>query len=196
MFRAYLDESAEKGNAVFAVGGFAGRDEEWTAIEGPWLDALPTGVDYFHATDCFGGHGQFKGVSIADRTALLDHLTDLILERELFLVAGVIDVPASKLVSPRHLENGFLGNKYAAAFGVPVDCTCQLQNKPDNPFPEKGGELCEFFIEENEYCASAQRALFSMKRDPRIWWRERIGCLTPGPGKRHVPRECFPQRRM
>ncbi len=52
MFRAYIDESSESGNAVFAVGGFAGRQEEWLALEPLWLDALPKGIDYFHATDC------------------------------------------------------------------------------------------------------------------------------------------------
>ena len=40
MFRAYIDESAESGNAVFAVGGFAGTQE----LEPLWLDALPKGA--------------------------------------------------------------------------------------------------------------------------------------------------------
>jgi hypothetical protein len=111
----------------------------------------------------------------------LDKLTDLILDRKLYLVAGVMDVPTYKQFSPRHLDNEFWGNKYAAAFCVPVHYTCQLQNDPNNPFPEPGGELCAFFIEENEYAPSAQRSLFSMKNDPVLWWRERIGNLTPGP---------------
>lgn len=88
MFRAYIDESAESGHAVFAVGGFAGREEEWIALEPLWLDALPKGIDYFHATDCFGRRGQFVDMDIPDRIALLDRLTDLVLHRNIKLVAG------------------------------------------------------------------------------------------------------------
>jgi hypothetical protein len=55
MFRASLDESSEKQDAVFAVGGFVGHEHEWTVLESLWLKALPHGVDYFHATDCFAG---------------------------------------------------------------------------------------------------------------------------------------------
>jgi len=180
MYCAYLDESGEMEDAVFAVGGFAGHEQEWRAIEPLWVSNLPKGVEYFHATECFGGRVQFKGVSISERVRLLDALTDLILARNLYLVAGVMDVPAYEKFSPKHLENEFWGNKYAAAFGVPVQYTCQLQNKPDNPFPEPEGEMCSFFIEENEYAPSADRILKNMQGDPVLWWRERIGDLRTG----------------
>ncbi len=180
MYRAYIDESGEMGDSVFAVGGFAGHESEWKAIEPLWIASLPAGIDYFHATDCFGGRAQFKGMSIPERVNLLDALTDLIVARELYLAAGVMDVPTYKNISPKHLENEFWGNKYAAAFGVPVEYTCQLQNDPSNPFPESGGELCHFFVEENEYTPSADRILANMRNDPVLWWRGRIGSLTPG----------------
>ena len=38
MFRAYLDESSEQQDAVFAVGGFVGDEREWAALESPWLN--------------------------------------------------------------------------------------------------------------------------------------------------------------
>jgi len=180
MYRAYIDESNEMGDAVFAVGGFAGHENEWNAIEPLWIASLPAGIDYFHATDCFGGREQFKGMSIPERVRLLDNLTDLIVARKLYLAAGVIDVPTYKKISPKHLENEFWGNKYAAAFGVPVEYTCQLQNNPNNPFPEPGGELCHFFVEKNEYTPSAERILTNMRNDPVLWWREHIGGITSG----------------
>jgi hypothetical protein len=180
VYRAYIDESSEMGDAVFAVGGFAGHENEWKAIEPLWIASLPAGIDYFHATDCFGGRAQFKGMSIPERSNLMDALTDLIVARELYLAAGVMDVPTYKKISPKHLENEFWGNKYAAAFGVPVEYTCQLQNDPSNPFPEPGGELCHFFVEKNEYTPSADRILANMRNDPVLWWRGRIGSLTPG----------------
>jgi len=46
------------------------------------------------------------------------------------LVAGVMDVPAYQAISPKHLENEFLGNKYAGPFGAAVENACQLMNKP------------------------------------------------------------------
>ena len=67
MFRAYLDESSEKQDAVFAVGGFVGNEREWVALQSLWLSALPQGVEYFHATDCFGGREQFRGMDILRR---------------------------------------------------------------------------------------------------------------------------------
>jgi hypothetical protein len=180
MYSSYLDESNEMEDAVFAVGGFAGHEEEWKAIGARWAFSLPPSIGYFHATDCFGGRGQFRGMSIPERVALLDGLTDLIAEWEIYLVAGVIDVPTYERFSPKHLENEFWGNKYAAAFGSPVKYTCQLQNEPGNAFPEPGGELCSFFIEESEYAPSAVRALAAMKADPILSWRGRIGDLTFG----------------
>jgi hypothetical protein len=180
MYRAYIDESSEKDDAVFAVGGFGGHEDEWKAIEPSWIASLPAGIDYFHATDCFGGRAQFRGMSISERVRLLNALTDLIVARKLYLAAGVMDVPVYEKISPRHLENEFWGNKYAAAFGVPVEYTCQLQNDPSNPFPEPGGELCQLFIEDNEYTPSADRVLANMRNDPILWWRGRIGSLMPG----------------
>lgn len=105
MYLTYIDESSESADAVFAVGGFCGLKHEWKAIEPLWLASLPTGIDYFHATDCFGGRAQFKGMTIPERVKLLDNLTDLIVARELYLAVGVMDVPAYKQFSPKHLEN-------------------------------------------------------------------------------------------
>jgi hypothetical protein len=180
MFRAYLDESADTGNAVFAVGGFAGRAEEWIALEPMWLDALPEGIRYFHATDCFSRGGQFKDIDIPERVALLGRLTDLVLQRDIRLVAGVMDVPAYQAISPKPLQNEFLGNKYAGAFGAPVECACQLMNKPGEPMPHEVDDICAFFIEENEYTPSAFRMLENIRNDKILWWRKRVGSMTAG----------------
>ena len=189
MFCAYLDESSEKQDAVFAVGGFVGDEREWVALQSPWLNALPHGVEYFHATDCFGGREQFRGVDILKRTELLDKLTDLILERTIWLVAGVIDVPAYSEFSPKALDNDFLVNRYAAPFGAPVEYSCQAMNRPNEPFPHDVGDVCDFFIEESKYSPSARRTLDNMRSDSVLWWRKRIGSLTVG-SKRGS--ECVP----
>src|SRR5262249_13131873 len=157
MFQAYLDESCEQQDAVFAVGGFVGDEREWGALQAPWLNALPSGIEYFHATDCFGGREQFRGMELQKRTELLDKLTDLILDRTIWLVAGVIDVPAYAVFSPKALDNDFLGNRYAAPFGAPVENSCQAMNRPNEPYPHDVGDVCDFFIEESRYNASAKR---------------------------------------
>ena len=41
-------------------------------------------------------------------------------------------------------------------------------------------ERCGFFIESNEYSASAARTIESMRRDPELWFRSRIGTDTYG----------------
>lgn len=180
MFRAYLDESSEKQDAVFAVGGFVGDEREWMALEPLWLSALPQGIDYFHATECFGGREQFRGMDVPKRIELLDKLTDLILQRTVWLVAGVIDVPAYADFSPKALDNDFLGNKYAAPFGAPVEYACQAMNRPSEPFPHDVGDVCNFFIEESRYSPSAARTLDSIRKDSVIWWRNRVGGLMVG----------------
>lgn len=149
-------------------------------MQTPWLSRLRSGVQYFHATDCFGRREQFRGIDIQKRTELLDKLTDLILERTIRLVAGAIDVPAYAAFSPKALENDFLVNRYAAPFGVPVEYSCQAMNRPNEPFPHDVGDVCNFFIEESKYSASAKSTLDSIRNDPVLWWRNRVGSLTVG----------------
>jgi len=151
--------------------------------------ALPECIDYFHATDCFGRRGQFANIGMPDRIALLDRLTDFVLDRNIRLVAGVMDVPAYEAISPKLLENEFLGNKYAGTFGAPVEYACQLMNKPGEPMPHEIDDLCAFFIEENEYTPSAFRMLDNIRNDEILWWRKRIGSMTPGTksGPRAIP---------
>lgn len=91
-----------------------------------------------------------------------------------------MDVPAYQAISPKPLANEFLGNKYAGAFGPPVEYACQLMNKPGEPMPHEVDDVCAFFIEENEYTPSAFRMLENIKNDEILWWRKRIGCMTAG----------------
>ena len=119
-------------------------------------------------------------MELQKRTELLDKLTDLILDRTIWLVAGVIDVPAYAVFSPKALDNDFLGNRYAAPFGAPVENSCQAMNRPNEPYPHDVGDVCDFFIEESRYNASAKRTLDSIRNDSVLWWRNRVGSLTVG----------------
>jgi hypothetical protein len=107
LVRAYLDESQESGASIFSVGGFVGKADVWEQLQPKWLSALPLGVPYFHATDCFGGHGDFEGMDIPERAELLDKLTDLILEHHVFLIAGTLAIKTYKELAPKRKRERF-----------------------------------------------------------------------------------------
>ena len=72
LFRSYFDDSSDTDDLILGVGGFVGQDSVWDQLEPKWLASLPEGIEYFHATDCFSGNGQFqpaKGFDIPDRIA-------------------------------------------------------------------------------------------------------------------------------
>jgi hypothetical protein len=145
LFRAYLDESEE--SAIFVVGGFVGKAAVWDDFEPKWLAALPPYVEYFHATDCFGGHGQWKGIPIAERVELLDRLTDAILADHIFMLGHAIDAKAYKKMAPAPKVNEFLGNKYVACFGGAIELACSSMDH--SPIPRDIGEQCGFVKRDN-----------------------------------------------
>jgi hypothetical protein len=57
LFRSYFDDSEEDTIRLFGVGGFVGPDGVWDSLQNKWLAALPEGISFFHATDCFSGNG-------------------------------------------------------------------------------------------------------------------------------------------
>lgn len=187
MFRAYLDESENSASGIYVVGGFVGKAEAWDRLEPKWLARLPAGMTGFHATDCFTGNMEFEGISIADRVALLDKLTDAIVEQELRLIGYGIDVKTYRRLAPKAKENEFLRNKYAAPFGGVVQLACEAMGKV--PGPEciwevlrhgEQWEQCGFFVESNEYSASANRTIADMRICGDLWFRSWIGTETYG----------------
>lgn len=87
LFRAYLDESEDSSSGLYVVGGFVGRTDIWRELEPQWNACLPAGILFFHATDCITGNNEFDSMAIADRAALLDRLTDLIVANEIWLIS-------------------------------------------------------------------------------------------------------------
>lgn len=186
-FSAYLDESEETSIGVYAVGGFVGKAEVWEKLTAKWLDCLPTGITCFHATDCFTGNKQFEGVDIPERVRILDKLTDVVLAHEVRLVGYGLDAKTYRKLAPKAKQNEFLGNKYAAPFGGAVQLACESMGNlptPDNIWKilEQGEQWqqCAFFIEGNEYSASAKRTIANMRSSHDLWFRDRIGTDTYG----------------
>jgi hypothetical protein len=184
LFREYIDESESADSKTFSVGGFVGEDCVWDSLQADWLDALPVGISYFHASDCFGGNNEFepsKGFDIPDRIRLLDKLTDLICETDIKLICHGIDVPAYKVHAPKRKVNDFLVNEYIAPFEATVQTACRdYLPTPEYPSNLETGDVCAIFVEENDYVHSAIEAVHRMRTDHHIWWRSRIGNITPG----------------
>jgi hypothetical protein len=179
IFRLYLDESEDRQGEIFAVGGFAGKDDQWNRLEPRWLAALPEGIGYFHATDCFVGKHPFapdNGFDIPRRMALLDNLTDLICEMDVKLICHGIDVPTYKVFAPKRKVNEFLGNKYVAPFEAAIETCCRDYMQPPGVHePVETGDFCALFFEDNDFANTAIEDLKRMRRDELLWWRDRIG---------------------
>jgi|HubBroStandDraft_6_1064221.scaffolds.fasta_scaffold110317_2 hypothetical protein len=184
--RCYLDGSEDTDATIFGVGGFVGDAEEWERIQPLWLATLPPGIDYFHATDCFTGNGQFKGIDIPQRVKLLDTLVDLVISRNLKLICHGIDEAAyHRYASPKSKIHPFGQNKYGSCFGSAIEYACESMG-PRQMQVEHG---CAFVVEIDEYEATAKREFTQLRTVPAIWFRDRIGTDTYGTkkGKDKIP---------
>jgi hypothetical protein len=175
--RCYLDGSEDSDGKVFGVGGFIGNAEDWDSLQPMWIGALPVGVEYFHATDCFSGNNQFKGIPIPARMALLDTLTDYIVGRDLKLICHGVDVPAyHQYASRKRKIDPFGQNKYGVCFGGAVGLACQSIGDHGAGVEVK----CAFTIERDEFEETAKREFSMLRSRPEIGYRDRIGTETYG----------------
>ena len=178
VFRTYLDESSNEpqGGKIFAVGGFVATAQTWNDLEPLWLQILPPAISYFHATDCFGGRGDFRNIDIPERVSLLDRLTDLITQHDMRMVCAGIDTVAYQEVAPKPKENEFLTNKFVASLELATEILCScLYTDPPWPVPVNK-EQCDFFIEDSDkFGESGRRTFYRMKRDEYARYREMLG---------------------
>jgi hypothetical protein len=185
-FRAYLDESEDSSGGLYVVGGFVGEADVWLELEPKWNKCLPAGILCFHTTDCVTGNNEFEGMPMADRAALLDNLTALIVAHEIWLISYAVDAKAYKQIATKPKKNEFLMNKYAAPFGGLVEQACLAMGNVPGPSDWEilthgdHWEKCAFFIEKSEYDASAAETISGMRIDPTLWFRNRIGRDTYG----------------
>jgi len=179
LYRAYVDESSDNPQTNFTVGGFVGTADSWKELEPKWLAAIPPGISYFHATDCFGGRKLFRGITMQHRVQLLDTLIDLILSVDAKLLKYRIDVEAYRAFAPKLRQNDFGTNQYAAPLSFLVQTACRdyiTSRHPFTPYPEKTDDLCEFFLEDGHWRPSAQRAIQEARTFYLdAWWNNRVG---------------------
>ena len=184
LFSSYFDDSDDNTTNLFGVGGFVGPDHAWGMLEGQWLDLLPDGITYFHASDCFTGNNEFepaRGFGRQRRIDLIDRLTDLICATDIRLFCRAIDVPKYVHFAPKYIENNFLGNKYVACFDYDVQDVCRDYMQPHGePHAIDTGDVCAIFYEESDYSNSVARHVNAIRNDAALWWHNRVGNATPG----------------
>src|SRR5215469_798711 len=149
LFRCYFDDSADDATKLFGVGGFVGPDAVWDELQSQWLKALPAGIEFFHATDCFSGNNQFepkRGFSVERRITLLDLLVGIVCRSDIKLICRVIDVPKYVRFAPKRIENDFLGNQYVACVDANIQTVCRdYMSPPGQPSPVETGDVCAIF---------------------------------------------------
>lgn len=184
IFESYWDDSEEDVSKYFGVGGFIGKEDAWRSLEPKWLAALPEGIDYFHATDCFSGNNQFewqRGFDPPRRIELLDKLTDLVCETEIKLICSAVDVPYYVSLAGKRIYDNFLGNQYVACMNENIQAACVDYMQPEGELDQlETGDVCAIFYERSKYSTSVSRAITSWQEDKEVWWRSRIGNPTPG----------------
>lgn len=92
MLVAYLDDTGtHRDSAVVGLLGMVGTTYEWSRIERPWKRNLEvTGVSCFHASHCEMGRGEFEGKDRSLRDLLVNALSTLIAENNLFVVGSAV----------------------------------------------------------------------------------------------------------
>lgn len=184
VFRAYLDDSANLENTFFIVGGFVGSDSAWRSLEPEWKASLPAGFEYFHATDCFTGNGQFEGISEGHRIELLNHLTDIVVTHDIKLIACGLPTSKYRAIAPKRKVNAFWRNRYVACFGDAVRLACEYAISPlPTDISNKSAHVCHLWWEDGEYCFGAREFIREAKGNRDFWWRTAIGTDTYGDKK-------------
>jgi len=111
---AYGDESGKHGTArAFCMAGIPARKSVWASVIEGWPKLLATRRNTFHAADCEGRHGDFKGWSRDEVETVQSQLADLINEHR--LVCHAISIDYRRYLS---MERRFKQwrNKYSPAY--------------------------------------------------------------------------------
>ena len=103
MLAAYFDESGTHASApVICIAGVVGTAIQLSRIELGWCKALQKlGVSTFHASKCYGQHGEFHGKDEDDCLRLVDELSNEIEGKHInILAAALVRADWDRVASP------------------------------------------------------------------------------------------------
>ena len=93
LMECYVDVSSDaRHSKYYACGAAVGNHDQWDWFDMQWSHETHALKMPFRATDCEGGHGQFKNWPKPKRDALMGALVDIFLACKLFGVAAIVPV--------------------------------------------------------------------------------------------------------
>jgi hypothetical protein len=180
---AYMDESVDRQERMFVVGGFISRPEVWSSILFQWIDRiqpdrLPHPITAFHMTDCETGNGEFRdklGWDKTSRTQLIIDLLDIICAHVVGLFAVGLPIKEYKALDPITPSGIRLGySEYHFIFQAAIAYLAgELE---DAEFPHH--ETIAFFFDRNSPYETWANRLHEKLRESHHPWAHRIGSLT------------------
>ena len=180
---AYMDESVDKQERMFVVGGFVARSDAWTEILYEWIDRihphrLPNPIKAFHMTDCETGQGEFRdqlGWNRETRKQLIIDLIDIISPHIIGLFAVGLPIKEYKALDPITPDGTRLGySQYHFIFQAAIAYLAgELE---DDDFPAH--ETIAFFFDRNSPYETWANRLHKELQNSAHPWSRRIGPLT------------------
>ena len=113
MFEVNFDESYDGvGDVLWSVAGWIGPESAWQSLNRQWDEVFSRyPVSYFHATDCEGGHRDYKGWNERDKDSLRFSLIHAIESVRLTGISCAINVREAPHIATRP-EPYFYGMEY------------------------------------------------------------------------------------
>jgi hypothetical protein len=150
ILRAYFDEHGHNGSAVYAIAGYAGTDEQWTAFTEKWCTTLACHYAFgpFHMVDFENSeidkHSQFYGWTKEQKTELAIELFRLIPDSGVRGVVSAIIVRGFRRLPSRAQKE--LGDPYWTCFH---NCIEQLLDQiPDGERADLGFDKKRGYVDE------------------------------------------------
>ena len=182
-FHAYMDESVDKQERMFVVGGFVGRPDAWSSIIYQWADRiqpdkLPNPIKAFHMTDCETGQGEFRdefGWDESSRSKLRIDLIDIICRHVVGLFAVGLPIKEYKALGALTPDGTRLGySQYHFIFQAAIAYLA-------GEFEDSGfapHETVDFFFDRNSPHETWAKRLHEKLKESTHPWSRRIGNLT------------------
>lgn len=180
---AYMDESVDRQERLFVVGGFIGRPDAWSSILYKWVDRiqpnkLPNPIKAFHMTDCETGQGEFRdtlGWDQDTRRRLIIDLIDIICGHVVGLFAVGLPIKEYKALDPLTPDGTRLGySQYHFIFQAAIAYLA-------GEFEDSGfapHETIAFFFDRNSPYETWANRLHKKLKESTHPWSRRIGSLT------------------
>jgi hypothetical protein len=118
VIRMFVDESGVHDDSpCVSVAGYVSRPLKWRKFTRHWKQVLrPSKIEIFHATDCAGLHGEFKGWTVEKRDKLVTQLLPIIPQYAFGYTVALKLSEVEKALETRPELREFHRDPYASCF--------------------------------------------------------------------------------